>query len=339
MRNHRELSIAQARLQLHRMGIPVFAGGDGTAIAPRPGQQSRAAVPQYPLGPPTVSNQTISVPMMLNQPTRITRIISDITLQRFLLDRLFASRGGVTGGAVVYDLPTENDLYLNRDVQQVTPGAEFPIVTSAQPQPQTAEVEKWGAKTFITDEARDRNDASVFMQEIRKIANTIVRKLNQRAVEEIEAILALYAGQVIPGNDWTGVTTQGTNPTAYADQPIGDFVAIQLHNEVMELGMEHDTLLMNPQERAQLQLIYGDAWQAVLRAYGYTSWFVSNRVTAGTAYSIASGQLGEMRIEKPLGTETWREQGTERTWVQSSVRPLMFVNDPFAVVKLTGLAG
>lgn len=337
--NYRQMSIAKARLELHKRGIPVFAGGDGTAVAPRPGQTARAAVPQYPLGPPTVSNQTINVPMMLQQPTRITRVISDITLQRFLLDRLFRSAGGVTGGAVVYDLPTENDLYLNRDVQRVEPGGEFPIVTSAQPQPQTAEVEKWGAKTFITDEARDRNNATVFMQEIRKIANTIVRKLNQRAVEEIEAILVAYPGQVIPGNNWTLVTTQGTNPTAYSDQPIGDFVAIQLFNEQMELGMEHDTLIMNPQERARLQLIYGDAWQAVLRSYGYTSWFVSNRVTAGTAYSIAAGQLGEMRIEKPLGTVTWREEGTERTWVQSSVRPLMFVNDPFAVVKLTGLAG
>jgi hypothetical protein len=46
-----------------------------------------------------------------------------------------------------------------------------------------------------------------------------------------------------------------------------------------------------------------------------------------------------MRIEKPLGTETWREQGTERTWVQSSVRPLWFVDNKFAVLRFTGLAG
>lgn len=324
------VSNAEALAALHAKGIPVFAGGAPTV---------QAAATPYPLGPPTVSGTTITVDTMLKQPTRITRVIQDITLQRFLLDQLFSSDGGVTGGAVIYDRPTANDLYLDRDFQQIEPGAEFPIVTSQVPAPMTATVEKWGAKTFITDEARDRNDSSKLMNELRKMGNTIVRKLNQRAVEEVESVFTDFPSQVIPGNDWTAVTTLGTNPTAYADQPVGDLVAVQLHNEAMELGMVHDTLLMNPQERARLQLIYGQNWQAVLSSYGYSNTYVSNRVAAGTAYSIASGELGSMRIEKPLGTETWREEKTERTWIQSSVRPLMYIANPFAVIKLTGLAG
>jgi hypothetical protein len=44
-----------------------------------------------------------------------------------------------------------------------------------------------------------------------------------------------------------------------------------------------------------------------------------------------------MRIEQPLATETWREPETQRTWVQSSVRPVMYVNNPYAVVMATGL--
>src|SRR5215468_4062698 len=81
----------------------------------------------HPLGPPSVDGTTIKVETMLNQPTRITRMIMDLTQQRFVADRIFASGGGVTGGAVVYDEAQENELYTNRDVEQVSPAAEFPL--------------------------------------------------------------------------------------------------------------------------------------------------------------------------------------------------------------------
>jgi hypothetical protein len=45
-----------------------------------------------------------------------------------------------------------------------------------------------------------------------------------------------------------------------------------------------------------------------------------------------------MRVEQPLASETWREEKTERTWVKSGVRPVMYVTDPYAVFKLTGMA-
>src|SRR5574343_628975 len=60
------------------------------------------AAVQHPLGPPTVSGTDITVDQMMNQPTRVTRMLMDLTLKRFLADRIFASAGGVTGGAVIY---------------------------------------------------------------------------------------------------------------------------------------------------------------------------------------------------------------------------------------------
>jgi len=342
----RTKSTEAALAELTRRGIPIFAGGDDGDVATaervnyREGFAIRAGVPNYPLGPPSVAaDGTITVPNMLSQPTRITRMVMDMSLQKFLLDVLFTSGGGVTGGAVVYDVPTVNELYTDRDVQRVEPGAEFPILTSVILKPSVAEVEKWGGKVFITDEARDRNDTVYFTKQVRQMTNTMIRKLNQRGIEVVEAIFGTYPGQVIGGNNWSIVTTQGTSPTPYAQQAVGDFVKIQLHNEQLELGIEHDTLIMNPQERASLQLAYGENWQSVLSEYGYSNVFVSNRVNVGVAYSLTSGDLGQMRIEKPLGTETWREPNTERTWLQTSVRPLFFVDNPYSVVKLTGLHG
>jgi hypothetical protein len=293
----------------------------------------------HPLGPPTVSGTTITVDLMLQQPTRVTAFLMDITLQRFVLDRLFNSAGGVSGGAVVYDQLTENELYLARDVERVAPGGEFPIVTSARRAPKVAEVEKWGGKFFFTDEARDRNDQAAFRNESIRLGNTIVRKLNARAIEVLEAAIAANGGaSEFVGNDWSAAIPGGSNPTPPADTPGADFANAQLLADQRELGITFNIALVSPINLNELRLFYGaGGLERMLEDMGFDEVYASNRIPAGTAYFVAEGQLGEMRVEQPLATETWREQGTQRTWVQSSVRPVMFVTNPFAVVKATGL--
>lgn len=289
----------------------------------------------HPLGPPTVTTTFINVDMALQQPTRITRTISDLTLMRFIADRVFASGGGVTGGAVVYDEAVENELFALRDVQRISPGAEFPLVTWERRVPKVAEVEKWGGKIFITDEARDRNDASVFSNGIRRLSNTIVRKLNQRAIEVLEASIAA-SGQTMVGHDWDAVVTGGASQTPANAWPAADFAAAQFSAEQDELGITYNLWLLNPAQWLALTTVYGPDLNAVLGAFNL-SVYVSNRVPAGIAYAVAEKQVGQMRVEQPLRTATWREEQTERNWVQSGVRPLMFVDNPYAVLKVTGL--
>lgn len=285
----------------------------------------------HPFGPPVVSGTSITVNTMLQQPTRVTRMILDITAERFVADRIFASGGGVTGGAVVYDEAQENELYTNRDVEQVSPASEFPLITSDQLAPKVAEVEKWGGKTFVTDEARDRNDTAGFTKLMRQLANTITRKLNQRAIAEVNAAIADGSRDVV-GNDWSSYNPE-TDPPQMS--PAYDFGRAQMQGETEEMGVEYNLWIVNPQEALALTAIYGPA----LGAPGVPSIYSTPRQPAGEALAVAEGQVGQMRIEKPLGTETWREQKTERTWVQSSVRPLWFVDNKFAILHFTGLAG
>lgn len=308
--------------------LPVIAGGSETFTEPV----------AHPLGAPTVTDTTITVDMMLNQPTRITQFLMDITLQRFVLDRLFTSPGGVTGGAVVYDVVQENNLYTDRDVEPVAPGAEFPIVTSHRRVPRVAEVEKFGGKFFFTDEARDRNDQTGFRNQNVRLGNTIVRKLNTRAVEVLDdAITANGGASEFVGHDWSAAIPNGSNPTAPALTPAADFAMAQLLADQRELGISYNIALVNPANLNELRLFYSDNLEQMLSDNGFDEVYASNRIPVGTAYFVAEGQLGEMRIEQPLATETWREPETQRTWVQSSVRPVMFVNNPFAVIRATGL--
>jgi hypothetical protein len=111
---------------------------------------------------------------------------------------------------------------------------------------------------------------------------------------------------------------------------------------VAELGIQYNIALVNPVQLNALRLFYtstgnSGGLEQMLQDNGYDEVYASNRIPVGTAYFVAEGQLGEMRLEQPLATETWREPETQRTWVQSSVRPVQFVNNPFAVVKATGL--
>ena len=298
----------------------------------------------HPLAIPTISGTTMTVDFMLKQPQRITRMIQDMTLQRFVADRIFSSGGGVVGGAVVYDSVEANDLYLERDVERVSPGAEFPIVTSARRVPGVAEVEKWGGKVWISDEARDRNDSLMFTNQLRQLGNTIVRKINARAIQVLEAMFTAYSARVVVSRSqasggWDAVTPYGGTPSAPGVWPAADFAYAAEISETDELGIRYDLWILNPGNYTDLLVLYGgDGIQELLTTLGLEI-YVTNRMTLNSAYVVASGQVGQMRLEQPLGTETWREPNRQRSWVQSSVRPLMFCDNRFAALKFTNLKG
>lgn len=314
----------ESAAELIRRGIPTMSGGAEGA-------------PAHPLGPPVVSGNKITVDTMLKAPTRVTRMIMDLSLQKFIVDRVFSNAGSVSGGAVIYDQATTNELYTDRDVQRVAPGGEFPLVTAPRLVPKVAEVEKWGGKVFITDEAKERNDQAGFTNKIRQLTNTIVRKNNQRAVEELMASITA-SGQTATGVPWDEVVVGGSEQSNAAEFPARDFALVAKLAEEDELGVEYTLWILNPQEYMNLAVIYGDKLSALLQSAGIDI-FVSNRVTAGTALVVAEGQVGEMRLEKPLSSETWRDpEGRERTWVQSSVRPVVYVTNPYSVLQITGLA-
>lgn len=295
---------------------------------------------EYPLALPTVTGTNVSVDLMLNEPTRITRYLSDLTLRAYWADKVFTPNGGVSGGAILYTQLTENQLFVSssRDVQNVEPGAEFPLVTFDRPVPLVKPVEKFGGKFFVTDEARDRNDPMMLQQGTQRLANTISRRIHNTAVQELDAQITALGGsaQTATSNDWSAVVTGGAGQTNATGWPAADFAKVQLLADTKELGVQFDTWILNPVNANEFRIAYGNEWNSVLADAGIR-FVVTNRVAAGTAYVIESGQVGEMRLEKGLGTETWREQETQRTWVQSDVRPVFIVTNPYGIAKVTGL--
>lgn len=293
---------------------------------------------QYPFGSPQVNGNQITVDMMLKEPTRINNYLSDLILKGFFADRIFANAGGVSGGALIYSQLTKNDVYAATGVQKVAPGAEFPTVSFDRPEPKVATVDKWGGKFDVTDEARDRNDLSLIQSEGIKLSNTILRQLHTEALATLDASITAVGSDVqITGVSWADAAALTLTTSSNAALPAADFATVGKKAAQFELGTEFNLWIVNPQEMANFQIIYGDKWRAVLQAHN-TDMVATNLMPAGTAKVVAEKQVGQVRFEKPLGTVTFREEERETTWVQSSVRPLYAVTHPYNVLSVTGLA-
>ncbi len=292
---------------------------------------------EYPLGTPSVSGNNITVDLMLKEPTRINAFLSNIALKGYFAERVFSNGGGVSGGALVYSQLVANDLFPTRGGQRVAPGAEFPEVTFDRPEPKTAQVEKFGGKFRVTDEARDRNDLSAIQSEGVKLGNDVQRWLHARALAELDAsVTALSSEGTMSGTSWADATALTISTENKAALPAADLANLRKKAAQKELGTEYNLLILNPQEFANLSIIYGDA-EAWLRSQGFGV-AVSNTVTAGTAYAVSEGLVGQVRYEQALKTVTYRDDRTESTWVQASIRPVFAVTNPYNAMQITGLA-
>jgi hypothetical protein len=293
-----------------------------------------------PLAPPTVSGTTVTVDFLLQNPTRVTRTVADLVMANFFLDQIFATGGDVSGGAVLYDRVDATDAYTAQDVERVEAGTEYPIVGGVRFAPRTAQVEKFGGKFPITDEARRRNNITRINNQMRRLANTITRKMHQRGLAEIAAAVTEHS-RTATGVSWKSAMALTGTTTAPSLRPARDFAAVQRIAEVDEMGYDFDTLIVYPTDAESLRVVYADDLDNVLADNGISTFISTPRKAAGSAYFCSGGMVGEMRVEEPMNTVTEREgapQLRDQTWVQTGVRPVMYVTDPFAILEVTGIA-
>lgn len=294
---------------------------------------------EYPLGTPSVSGNVLTVDIMLKEPTRINAYLSNIALKNYFAERIFTNGGGVSGGSLVYTQLTANDLFPTRSAQKIAPGAEFPEVTFDRPEPATATVEKIGGGFYVTDEARDRNDLSSIQSEGVKLGNDIQRQLHVKAISELDTSIAAIGSDVqVTFGSWNEAAALTLTTTANSRLPEADFAKLRRIAAVKELGTTYDLIILHPEQREDFEVIYGDRAPAVLAANGLTM-ITSNVVTAGYGYVVQAGLVGQVRYEQPLMTETERVTRKQSTWVQSSVRAVFAVTNPYNAAKITFSGG
>lgn len=292
----------------------------------------------YPLAP-TLSGRLLTVDLALNQPQLISERINKLAADQLLLDKFLSTNGQkVEGGALLFTVSKASDLYTTREVEERAPGAEYPVVMGEAREAKLAPAEDWGGKFFITDQARTRNNVTEFDDHVTQLANTIVRKINSRVIDAVEAVIT--GEGIVPGHDWGATVTTGPLDalTPNNERPAADWATAQLAADLEELGVVYNLLVLHPQEHHALKVAYGEDLAAALDSAGL-SVFTSPRLDAGTGYAVEKGKGGILAFEEPLTTKIWRQEDRRITWVQSYAVPAIGVNNPAAIKKLTGLAG
>jgi hypothetical protein len=290
----------------------------------------------FPPAPPTVSaTNLITVSLFLNSPARVQRSIETLAYQRFIADVVFGTGPTATGGAVIYDQLADGYLFMDRDVQEIAPGAEFPLLTSSAPVPLVAIARKWGGEVLLTDEEVRRDNRNVLQRELQRLRNTIVRKVDT---------LAMAALRAAPTNT---MAASGSWATAATDI-IADLAQAVESVTQRDLGYEPDTVLLNPaQEVALLKDV--DIRTALPRertdvpvATGNLGrllgldFIVSNRINAGEVFVLQRGAIGGISDEVPLYTKPIPDERREVTFLHGARVTTPYVTDPLAATRITG---
>lgn len=293
----------------------------------------------YPGVGPTVTGNKITVERFVKSPTQVYRVLSDLTKERFIADFIFAG-GGAEGGAVIYDEISENDLYADRDPQEIAPGDEWPLVGDSQGDPKVAAVSKRGAAFPLTYDAVRRDQRDVLNRGLIKLRNTSVRKHDTIAMQALLTNATVRtAGAALP---WTN-----TGADVFADLFSGVSSV-----EQADLGYAIDTAIINPAQALAL-LKRKDVRDALPRENvaknpilsaniaglcNIPNWIVTNRMTAGTAVLLQRQIAGSVRDEVPFYSRTVNQEDRERYLIMAGRISVAIVTDPLAVFKLTGLA-
>jgi hypothetical protein len=147
--------------------------------------------------------------------------------------------------------------------------------------------------------------------------------------------------RTLAGQSWATAAGVANTAVTGTNQAISDLLAGRKLIELETRGQQLDSLLIHPNQElslSQTAVRSGVSIDTMLAAAGIRNWFSSSRVTAGTALLYEAGQVGGWANEFPLAQDTWYENGTERWWYQWSVSPVMFVDNPYALLQLTGIA-
>lgn len=288
----------------------------------------------YP-GAADLKDGIISVDAVLNDPTIIEARIAELATPNLLVETVFSQDNSpVEGGAVIYSETTEKHFFTSNDVTERQPGDEYTIVYRERPESKLARVEDFGGKFATSDEAKRRNLAVDFDNDVRVLANTLTRKLNQRAVETIEAARTAKKSNTlnIVDSDWKDVVLDG-NPahiTAPSGRPHAHIANLFAVAEKQDLGITYTKMLVSPAMKATLRTVYGTGMNAMLDDFGIDL-ISTNYINDDVAYLIDPGKAGFVKYEEPLTVTTWRDEAHRQTWTQAFAMPVMGITLPSAI--------
>lgn len=290
----------------------------------------------YPNPAPTVDpNQpVISVNSLLKAPTVLAKRIITPS-QQFLSDELF--RPGTTdSGVVIFNKAKKSDIYPSRgDVQQIEPGARYPMVDVDEGGAEMALATKFGAGYKVTDEAKRRNNTNVIVKGNLKLRNAMLRQDAYRC-------LAAFRGAVPTINavaPWTEPramredvvrNTGAVRSLGLGYSPNTVIISPNLATELLLLA-ELDALM--PRENRALNPLYNLSLSGILQM----NWLVNEFADDNEAIILETKTTGVNVVEVPFNVEVERE-GTKKTeYVLADKWSVPVIDEPESALIIRGV--
>lgn len=245
----------------------------------------------YPPAPASLSGDMVTINRWLQSPAVLRRRLQALTDIGFVADVLLPRKFRTAGGGVAYEV--DEPLFTDREITAVAPGSEYPRALPSTGAAALAYVSKWGQATEVTDERIKRSlpMGSAIDWGLRKVVNTVVRKVDRLAI----ATIASAVTATTTGTDWTDES---------ASRILLDIETAKAEVTDLELGYEPDMILMSTLKYAHLA---SDDKIATLRRRESTD----NPVYGGTIETIADLKV----VKTPLGN---LPGGLNDVWVLDS---------------------
>lgn len=241
------------------------------------------------------------------------------------------------GGAILYQTVHPGDEFTDGDITARAEGAEYQLVRLPEPDVRRDPVEDLGGKFICTEEAITRNVLPVLTNGITQVSASIRKAIDGRTIDTLEAAVAEYSLD-LPGHNWSTYIGGGATPTPNAQSPLADLVQAQLSFDVDGMGAVTSTLIVHPEQAAALRIAYGPDLADVLDAAGGVTIHASTHIGPGDAYVIA-GQPGGLGVETPLTVQVIPKPESRSMLVQAYIVARPYISKPYAIRRLTGLAG
>lgn len=301
----------------------------------------------------TVSGADITVSYLLNNPRVIDRRLGEAVNFRYFADLILPNVGAPGGGVIIYQEWDPRYSTLSRKAEELAPDAEVPLAGTVEGDLKVARATVDGLGYVVTDDERRRNMRFVVDRKELALAHSMADRFNLKAVTVIKAAITA-ASRTEAATDWSALVTDGATPDPLSEWPHSTLAKVNAQQVIDRIPWRYDAMLAHPLDIWRLKTIYlkdaGSNGQP-----GFTSATVLNALAAKLGLSLiiedntgavdrgdpilwSSGNVGGTAWEVPITTEIIAERRRRRDVVQSTGAAAYFVDNPFGLLKLTGVA-
>lgn len=293
-----------------------------------------------PVGNVSVSGPDITVSHLLNNPRIIDRRLEEATNLRYFASDILPNVGAPGAGVVIYEEWDPSFAALDRKAEPLADDAEVPLAGSVEGDVKMVRAEADGLGYTVSRGQEARNARFVVDRKERGLANNIADKFNARAVALVKAAI-VASSRTFPAFDWSAIVTDGSTPTPKANWPHSVLAQVKAQQVASRIPWIYDAMLAHPLDVWRLSTIYQlDGATSLATKLGLSKIIEDNTgdVERGKPILYSTGNVGGTAWEDPIKTEVIPEPRRRRKVVQSTGSAAYFVDNPYGLLQLTGVA-